>query len=161
MTFYEEAINVPFIVSWKGKTQAGYLDESMLSNTGLDIFPTILAFAGVPIPDSLHGLDLTPEVLAGAVEDDMPQRNYVVSELNQAKLKGRMVVTHDFKYILFDGGANPEQLFDLVNDPGEMQPVTDNPEYREQLLAHRGLLVEWHDRIGDDEFNPTENFPAR
>jgi len=161
MTFYEEAINVPFIVSWKGKTRAGYLDESMLSSTGLDIFPTILAFAGVPIPDSLHGLDLTPKVMAGAVGDDTPDRTYVVSEINQAKLKGRMVVTQDFKYILFDGGANPEQLFDLVNDPGEMQPVTDNPEYREQLLAHRDMLVEWHDRIGDNEFNPTENFPPR
>jgi arylsulfatase A-like enzyme len=159
MTFYEEAINVPFIVSWKGKTQAGYLDESMLSNTGLDIFPTILAFAGVPIPDSLHGLDLTPKVMAGAVGDDTPERTYVVSELNQAKLKGRMVVTQDYKYILFDGGDNPEQLFDLVNDPGELSPVTDDPEYKETLLAHRDMLLEWHERIGDEDFDPNGSFP--
>jgi arylsulfatase A-like enzyme len=159
MTFYEEAINVPFVVSWKGKTKAGYIDEEMLSNTGLDIFPTILAFAGAPIPESLHGLDLTPTVLEGAVGDATPDRTYVVSELNQAELKGRMVVTRNFKYILFDGGANSEQLFDLVNDPGEMQPVTDDPAYRETLLAHRDMLVEWHEKIGDEEFDPTNNFP--
>jgi arylsulfatase A-like enzyme len=159
MTFYEEAINVPFIVSWKGKTKAGYLDEQTLSSTGLDIFPTILRFAGVPIPDSLHGLDLTPQVLAGSVAKSLPKRDYVVSEINQAKFKGRMVVTQDFKYILFDGGANPEQLFELVNDPGELRPVTDKPEYREHLLAHRNMLVEWHDRIGDDDFNPVGKFP--
>lgn len=159
MTFYEEAINVPFIVSWKGKTKAGYLDEQTLSSTGLDIFPTILAFAGVPIPDSLHGLDLTPNVLAGAFEGDTPGRDYVVSEINQAKLKGRMVATQDFKYILFDGGDNPEQLFDLVNDPGELRPINNDPEYREQLLSHRNMLVEWHDRIGDDDFDPAGNFP--
>jgi arylsulfatase A-like enzyme len=159
MTFYEEAINVPFIVSWKGKTRAGYVDEDMLSNTGLDIFPTILGFAGVPIPESLHGLDLTPNVLAGAVDDSAPVRDYVVSELNQAQYKGRMVVTQDFKYILFDGGDNPEQLFDLINDPGELQPINNDPDYREQLLSHRNMLVEWRDRIGDDEFNPVENFP--
>ena len=64
MTFYEEAINVPFIVSWKGKTKAGYIDENTLSSTGLDIFPTILKLAGLPIPETLHGLDLGPQVLA-------------------------------------------------------------------------------------------------
>ncbi len=160
MTFYEEAINVPFIVSWKGKTKAGYLNEQTLSSTGLDIFPTILRLAGVPIPESLHGLDLTPQVLADPAGEVLPEREYVVSEINQAQFKGRMVVTQNFKYILFDGGANPEQLFDRANDPGELQPVTDKPEYREQLLSHRNLLVEWHDRIGDDDFNPVANFPS-
>ena len=82
-----------------------------------------------------------------------------MSEINQAKLKGRMVVTQDFKYILFDGGANPEQLFDLVNDPGELQPVTDKPEFQEQLLAHRNMLLEWNDKIGDDDFDPVANIP--
>ena len=141
------------------QNESRYLDEQTLSSTGLDIFPTILSFAGVPIPDSLHGLNLTPNVLAGAFAGDTPGRDYVVSEINQAKLKGRMVVTQDFKYILFDGGDNPEQLFDLVNDPGELQPVNNDPEYRKQLLSHRNMLVEWHDRIGDDDFNPAANIP--
>jgi len=159
MTFYEEAINVPFIVSWKGKTKAGYIDEKTLSNTGLDIFPTILGFAGVLVPESLHGIDLTPQVLAGSVATVLPEREYVVSEINQAKLKGRMVVTQDFKYILFNGGENPEQLFDLVNDPGELRPVTDKQEYREQLIAHRNMLLKWHDKIVDDDFDPVANIP--
>ncbi len=98
MTFYEEAINVPFIISWKGKTKAGYLDEETLSSTGLDIFPTILSFAGVPIPGSLHGLDLGPQVLADPAGATLTDRHYVVSEINQARYKGRMVVTSDYKY---------------------------------------------------------------
>ena len=159
MTFYEEAINVPFIISWKGKTKAGYLDEDTLSSTGIDIFPTILKLAGVPIPESLHGLDLTPGVMTNPAGESLPQRDYVVSEINQAKFKGRMVVTRDFKYILFDGGANPEQLFDLVNDPGELRPVTYKPEFREQLIAHRNMLLEWNDRIVDTDFDPVGKFP--
>ncbi len=98
-------------------------------------------------------------LLADAAGELLPERAYVVSEINQAKLKGRMVVTRDFKYILFDGGANPEQLFDLVNDPGELRPVTDEADYREQLLAHRNMLLEWDNRIGDDDFNPIGKFP--
>ena len=161
MTFYEEAINVPFVVSWKGKTKAGYIDEQTLSSTGLDIFPTILRTAGVPIPESLLGLDMTPQVLADADGEALPERGYVVSEINQRKLKGRMVVTQNFKYILFDGGANPEQLFDLVNDPGELHPVTYNPEYKEQLIAHRNMLLEWDQRIDDSDFSPVGKFPGK
>ena len=160
MTFYEEAINVPFIISWKGKTRAGFIDEKTLSSTGLDIFPTLLRTAGVPIPESLYGLDLTPQVLADPAGETLPERDYVVSEINQAKYKGRMVVTQNFKYILFDGGANPEQLFDRANDPGELHPVTYNPEYKEQLIAHRNMLLEWDKKIDDSDFNPVGKFPG-
>jgi arylsulfatase A-like enzyme len=119
----------------------------------------MLRFAGIPVPESLHGIDLVPQVMADAAGETIPERHYVVSEINQQKLKGRMVVTGDFKYILFDGGRNPEQLFDLANDPGELRPVTDNPEYYEQLMAHRNMLLEWDARIGDDDFDPNKAFP--
>jgi arylsulfatase A-like enzyme len=161
MTFYEEAVNVPFIVSWKGKTRAGVIDEETLSSTGLDIFPTILKFAGVPIPKSLHGQDFGPQVLADSNGKDFPKRSYVVSEINQlgSNFKGRMVASKDFKYILFNAGKNREQLFDLVNDPGELHPVTYDPQYREQLIAHRNMLLEWNDRIDDEDFSPVGKFP--
>jgi len=161
MTFYEEAVNVPFIVSWKGKTRAGVIDEDTLSSTGLDIFPTILRFAGVPIPESLHGVDMVPQVLTDPAGTVLPEREYVVSEINQlgGKLKGRMVASDNFKYILFNEGANREQLFDLVNDPGELKPVTYDPDYREQLIAHRIMLLEWDKRIDDADFSPENKFP--
>ena len=59
---------------------------------------------------------MAPQVLADSGDETMPERSYVVSEINQlgAELKGRMVASKDFKYILFNGGANREQLFDLV-----------------------------------------------
>jgi arylsulfatase A-like enzyme len=85
----------------------------------------------------------------------------VVSEITQAQSgnKGRMVVTRDFKYFLFEGGESREQLFDLVNDPGELHPVTNDPDYREQLIAHRDLLQEWTGRIGDGDFDAAGKFP--
>ena len=161
MTFYEESVNVPFIISWKGKTKAGLLDEETLSSTGLDIFPTILKLAGVPIPESLHGVDMVPQVMADSGGEVLPERKYVVSEINQlgGDFKGRMVATKNFKYILFDNGENREQLFDLVNDPGELHAVTYEPEYREQLIAHRNMLLGWNDRIGDVDFSPVGKFP--
>jgi hypothetical protein len=84
----------------------------------------------------------------------------VVSEINQlGGIKGRMVVTQDYKYMLFDSGENREQLFDRINDPGEMKPVTYDPDYRDQLLAHRNMLLDWDRKIGDKDFQPEGKFP--
>ncbi|MGJ8734645.1 MAG: sulfatase family protein, partial [Cellulophaga sp.] len=33
MTFYEEAINVPFVISWKGHTKAGIIDSKLLTSS--------------------------------------------------------------------------------------------------------------------------------
>ena len=149
-----------------GKKVSGIIDAESTSAAKSklrqkSIFPTILNFAGVPIPESLNGLDMTPQVLAETGDDALPKRDYVVSEINQlgGDFKGRMVASANFKYILFNNGANREQLFDLVKDPGELNPVTYDQEYREQLLAHRNMLLEWDKRIGDADFSPTGKFP--
>jgi len=158
-TFYEEAVNVPFVVSWKGKTKAGMIDRETLVSGGLDLYPTILKMAGIDIPDYLQGEDISASFLKETKETP-PERQYVVTELDQRVVKsnfpkrvnGRMVVTHKFKYFLFDGGANNEQLFDLEKDPGELHPVTYDPAYRDQLLECRSMLKDWVSKH-DDNFN--------
>jgi hypothetical protein len=40
-----------------------------------------------------------------------------------------------------------------------MNPVTYDPEYREQLLAHRNMLLDWDKKIGDEDFSPVGKFP--
>jgi hypothetical protein len=103
---------------------------------------------------------MTPAVLTKPMGQSPRNRNYVVSEINQlGGIKGRMVVTQDYKYMLFDDGENREQLFDRANDPGEMKPVTYDLEYRTQLLAHRDMLLDWGRKIGDLDFQPVGKFP--
>jgi len=156
--FYEEVINIPFIVSWKGKTKAGFIDKATLVSNGLDLYPTILKMAGIEIPEYLPGENLSASFLTDAGDADPVTRDYVVSEIDQRVYKsntpgsfnGRMIVTNKFKYFLFDNGANKEQLFDLENDPGEMNPVTYNPAYHNDLLACRAMLKEWVTNTDDD-----------
>ncbi|MCF8380396.1 MAG: sulfatase-like hydrolase/transferase [Bacteroidales bacterium] len=158
--FYEEVINIPFIVSWKGKTKAGVIDEETLVSNGLDLYPTILKMAGIEIPDYLPGENLSASFLTDAGDAAPVTRDYVVSEIDQSVYKsntpgsfiGRMVVTKKFKYFLFDHGANKEQLFDLESDPGELNPVTYDPAYHDELMACRAMLKEWV-TITDDDFD--------
>lgn len=158
--FYEEVVSIPFIVSWKGKTKAGVIDEETLVSNGLDLYPTILKMAGIDIPDYLPGENLSANFLKDPGDASPAHREYVVSEINQKVYKsntpgsflGRMVVTKKFKYFLFDHGANKEQLYDLENDPGELNPVTYDPAYHDDLMACRAMLREWITKT-DDEFD--------
>lgn len=155
MTFYEESVNVPFIISWKDQVVSDVIDKKTLVNTGLDIFPTICEMTGVTYPKELLGADLgTP--LQKENETAAVKRAFVVSEINQLSLNdepgliGRMVVTDRYKYFLFDGGENREQLFDLEKDPGEMNPVTNEKKYIKILNSHRKMLKTWIDETEDD-----------
>ncbi|HKK61077.1 MAG TPA: sulfatase-like hydrolase/transferase, partial [Bacteroidales bacterium] len=104
-TFYEEVVNIPFIVSWKGKTKAGVIDEETLVSNGLDLYPTILKMAGIVIPEYLPGENLSGNFLAEPGDASLVDREYVVSEIKQKVYKsntpgnfeGRMVVTDKFK----------------------------------------------------------------
>lgn len=57
---YEGGIREPLIVSWPGKIDAGI--HSNVPVSSIDLFPTLLQLAEIPIPDTLQldGLDISP-----------------------------------------------------------------------------------------------------
>ncbi|MBB3700757.1 sulfatase-like hydrolase/transferase [Flammeovirga yaeyamensis] len=154
MTFYEESINVPFIISWKGKIKKGIIDKKTLVNSGLDLYTTICSLAEIDAEDRL-GKDLSKVIDT----NEMINRDYVISEMiqpgftNEDKTPyiGRMVVSEDYKYFIFDKGENREQLFDIKNDPGELKNLSKDANYTKQLNRHRAYLREWIES-SDDNF---------
>jgi len=52
-TLYDPGLNVPFIMSWPGKTKAGSVCDDLIS--GEDYTPTMLAAAGVEPPQVMSG----------------------------------------------------------------------------------------------------------
>ena len=75
---------------------------------------------------------------------------FVVSETKLFDdISGRMLTSGRYKYIVYSQGKNPEQLFDLKNDSGEMTSLVHNPEYRDELIRHRSFLSDWTNSIGD------------
>ncbi len=53
---YEGGIHIPLIIRWPEKLQAGKIDERMVSM--IDFAPTVLAAAGLNIPDSMQGTNI-------------------------------------------------------------------------------------------------------
>jgi arylsulfatase A-like enzyme len=152
--FYEESVRVPLIISLKGITRNGTSDK--LVNTGIDILPTMLDFAGIKQPEQLPGLSLRPLASGRPVEK---WRNHVVVGNNMVQggpietlkpvTEGRMVRSERYKYSVFTFGNQRESLVDLKQDPGETVDVATDPAYRHVLLEHRALLRQFGDTYGD------------
>lgn len=134
-SFYEESVRVPLFIAGPG-VKAG-INGQLATLT--DIVPTMCALAGIGPPADVRGVN----VCSGF------SRPYVTSELRYetAGREGRMLRTERYKYVRFNSGARPEQLFDLELDPGE----TFNLARRAgtELTSHRELMNQWLSATGD------------
>ena len=152
---YDESARVPLIIACKGRTVGGTTDK--LVNTGIDLLPTMLEFAGLEVPKRLPGRSLLPLALGKPVA---AWRDHVVVENNMSQagelngltpqMEGRMVRTEGFKYCVFSRGNQRESLVDMQADPGETTDLATTPQYREILLQHRDLLT----RFGKEHHDP-------
>jgi len=139
---YEESVRVPFIMSYRPEIAEGMVDDTHLVSNGLDLLPTLCDYAGIEIPEGLHGRSLRP---LAAGKDIEQRRDFVVSESQN----GRMLRTDRFKYCIYDSGRHREQLIDLKLDPGEMKNLAEVEDYKDVLDTHRQLLQGWVERTGD------------
>jgi arylsulfatase A-like enzyme len=141
--FYEESVRVPFIICYPGKIKAGLRISTPVSV--LNIFPTILDYAGFNnIPSDGYSLRTV-------IEGGEPRYDFAVSEWTWSNnnVPSLMIRTSDWKLMTThrSGGKNVEALFDLKNDPFEMNNLLGtNPErskYKEITESLRSKLVSY------------------
>jgi len=149
LVLYEESVKVPLLVSWKGVTPEGAVDEGHLVS-GVDVLPTMCDYAGISPLRDMAGTSLRQVIERPESEG----REYVVSELfadpEDVTRQGRMLRTRQYKYSIFSEGRDQEMLFDLASDPGEMANLAGDPGMRTVLGEHRSLLEEWIAQTGDE-----------
>lgn len=145
--FWEETARVPLVVSGRGLERRGVVDDKALAS-GIDVLPTLCDYAGIPTPRGVRGKSLRPAIAGRGWS-----REFVVSELSHfggEDRQGRMLRTSRYKYVAFNGGARPEQFFDLDLDPGEVRNLALATEEHPELKRHRDLLRGWIAETADD-----------
>lgn len=139
--FYEEACRVPLIISQPGVTSKARCSE--LVSNGLDLLPTLCDYAGVEMPTERIGRSLRP---LAERKDTSEAREYIPLESEI----GRMIVTRDFKYMLYDSGEQREQLIDLRKDPGETRNAIADETNADELRKCREFFARHFDRATPD-----------
>jgi len=131
---YEDMIRIPFLVRWPGQVPAGRVSRRLQSL--VDLAPTFLAAAGVEIPGVMTGVDQLPAWCA-----DRACRDHAIVE-NRHTYKNvhlRTYVNERYKITVYRQGEDGE-LFDLVEDPGEINNLWHEPQACE---LKRKLLMEF------------------
>lgn len=130
---YEEASRIPLIVSYKGVTPPGSVNNTHLVSNGLDLIPTLCDYAGIEPPDGLTGRSFRA-LAEGKTPQSWRSHLWIESEF------GYMLQGERYKYVLYDEGENREQLIDLKEDPGEMKNLATDPVYQNILKRMNSLL---------------------
>jgi arylsulfatase A-like enzyme len=117
---YDSGIHVPLIVRWPGVAEAGSVDADLVS--GVDLAPTILAAAGVAVPDRMEG-----RVFAGPARAPEPPYVFAARDRIDDQIdRVRAVRDRRFKYVRH---LIPEQPY-----------VTESP-FRDQMPMMQELLA--------------------
>ncbi len=134
---FEESIKVPFIISYPGlDTRVDRVETSLAS--ALDIYPTLLDLVGVedPYTRTLPGTSLVPTLKE---EETRDRPVFICEEYGPV----RMIRTKTMKYVhRFPYG--PHELFNLEEDPGELNNLIDDPDMEETVVNLRSELNLWY-----------------
>ena len=140
---YEESLGMPLLIRYPKEIRAGTVSNDMVLN--LDICPTILDYAGVAIPDDIQGESLGP-LLRGERPKQWRQAiyyhyyEYPHGWHNVKKHYG--IRTKKYKLIRFYGDIDAKELYDLENDPHELNNVYGREEYAEIQKTLESELTE-------------------
>lgn len=139
--FYEGSVGVPLIVSAPGRFAEGSKVDRVVSL--LDLAPTLLEIGGGPELPHARGRSLLPFLLPGDAEvadwPDVAFAEHYTSGGGDPPC--RMVRRGPWKLSYYDGYDTP-QLFNLHDDPGELNDLGHAPELsalRQELL---GLVLD-------------------
>jgi arylsulfatase A-like enzyme len=150
---YESSLRVPFVLSGPGLPAALVSD---LPVSSLDLPPTLLSLAGLPVPDSWPGRDLVA-ALAGRVEVREAFAEWSDEESDKfGHLAFRAVRTPTHKLIVWKDPLRIDELYDLLADPSEVHNIVFDAAAREVLRDLRSRLFVWMQRNGD----PALSWPA-
>jgi arylsulfatase A-like enzyme len=144
---YEEALRMPFLVRWPGRIKPRSRSKGMILN--VDFAPTILVAAASPPHPEMQGRSFVP-LLKGKIPSDWRKSMYYRYYYSHFKTEPHYGVrTYEYKLIYFNR-IDQWELYDLKNDPAEMNNLCNNPDYRDVVQKLKKELKRLQNELADD-----------
>lgn len=168
---FEQSVKVPFLAYMPGRIKSGIIDMNNIVS-GIDIMTTVCSYASIPAPEGCRGRNLRPLFERGETPEVM---DYAFSEFRHT---GRVVRKGDYKYVkVYEYSGDPDKpfvriednqpekflagsgsnrykitshplLFNLKNDPWEINNLSVDPAYVSKIRELDTLLIEeWGKKI--------------
>jgi N-acetylglucosamine-6-sulfatase len=147
---YEESMRVPMLMYPPSLSKQPRMINEVIQN--IDIAPTILNIAKLPKPASMQGNSFLPLIKGQKIawkekafyeyywEYDFPQTPTIFA-----------LRTDRYKYIYNHGVWDINELYDLKNDPYEMNNLIRSTEHKEIAHKMRDEIFDWLEATGGDQ----------
>ena len=139
---YEESTHIPLAIRYPALIDQPRAEPRIVGN--IDIAPTILDLAGVPIPDSVDGRSLVP-----LIQDQrgLAWRTHLLIEgfpINVAYVGNspNFQAVHNGRYVYIETEGDMAELYDLEIDPYQTLNLIENTAYTAVLTEMQGYLAE-------------------
>jgi len=140
MGFHDQAFHIPLIIrSPQINGPKGQVIEEFTEN--VDIMPTLLDLANLPVPEQCQGRSLKPFLKEGKAPKWRDKTHWefdyrVFANMIDLPLdECHLVVERTETTKLVKFGEYPAIYFDLENDPNEQNPLTDHPLMEEAIQS--------------------------
>ena len=141
---HEASIHVPLVVRGPGLPKGRVVDELV---SLIDVPPTLLDLAGLPIPEEMRGRSAVSLVHGEA--SDWPQEAFI--QISEAEV-GRAIRTRQWKYAVYAPDHDPwkelgspvyeeRYLYNLAADPHEQTNLIGRSDHAEIARALRERLL--------------------
>jgi arylsulfatase A-like enzyme len=137
---YDHSLRVPLLLAGPGLPAGESRDQLVYLH---DLFPTLCELAGEEIPPSVESKSLAP-LLHDQMKTGRKELRFAYKDCQRA--------VRDDRYKLIEyavEGRRTTQLFDLAEDPWELQNLAGDPRHRERLAHLRERLRCWQTEYGD------------
>jgi uncharacterized sulfatase len=140
---YEEITRMPFIIEQPAGVGAGTVNSTLVSH--VDLLPTMLELAGLDVPPIMEGQSIVPLLRGG----EAPEKSIVMEfhryEIEHDSWGGfqpiRCIVSGHHKLVI--NLLHTDELYDLAEDPAELDNLIDHPDCAEIRDAMHDRVLDW------------------
>ncbi|MEX2594549.1 MAG: sulfatase [Anditalea sp.] len=150
---YEQSLRTPLLIRYPKDIKAGTEIDKLVQN--LDFAPTLLDYAGVRVPPEMQG-ESFKNLANGSSDQWRDAIYYTYYEYPSVHMVKRHygVATERYKLMHFYYDIDEWEMYDLKEDPNEMNNIYNEPSYEEIRIQMHQRLEELRAYYGDsDELN--------
>jgi arylsulfatase len=115
---FQAITRIPLILQIPQMDIGGRVSDEIIE--AVDVFPTLCRLAGIEIPNTCQGMDFLPLFS----DDTYRHRSSALTENPYRKA----IATREWRYVANLHDDQPDELYDRINDPWELNNRIDDPD---------------------------------
>jgi len=146
-TLYEELLHVPLIMKFPGNTQGGTVTDDLARL--VDLAPTILQTAGLPLCPDMSGLPLTDKTGTPAnssIRYSYAENDFEGNRLQALRTGERAVIQANENNTR---GLAPVEFYNMVQDPLQQHNLAERSDAAEEVNSLLEVIVQFMKAIAD------------